>query len=282
MAAKHKPKWKQGIRCHHCGKLRHMQKDCYNHEKPKNADRKKSSVSAKKSNDTSTGFLASAQALAAGNHTNSWIIDSGDTCHICCNKMMFSELEVMNRPQVVTLGEGRSIEYTKRGTVKLKLKQLDGTYKSATLHDVLYVPELLYNLLSISKATDFGKRVKFDDSMCKIINEDQGAVGSAMKCGSLYYLNCQKFNQRQMINAAKEQSNIAIWHHRYGHLNVASLKKLANEQLVNDLNHDDVSNEMRFCESCTGEDSSYPIPNCWRKMSISTIGTCSQRCLWKN
>ena len=99
--------------------------------------------------------------------------------------MMFSELEVMDRPQAVTLGDGRSDEYTKRGTVKLKLKQLDGTYKSATLHNVLYVPKLLYNLLSISKATEFGKRVKFDDSMCEIINEDQEVVGSATKCGSL-------------------------------------------------------------------------------------------------
>ena len=65
-----------------------------------------------------------------------WIIDSGATCHICCNHAMFDELEDLNTPQIVTLGDGKSIETSKRGTVQLKLKQLDGLYKDGTLHDV--------------------------------------------------------------------------------------------------------------------------------------------------
>ena len=106
----------------------------------------------KKKGDDGIGLLASAQALAASNHINSWIVDSGATCHICCNKMMFSEMKIMDRSQTITLGDGRSIESTSQGTVKLKLQQPDGTYKRATLYDVLYVPELSYNLLSVTKA----------------------------------------------------------------------------------------------------------------------------------
>ena len=96
---------------------------------------------------------------------------------------------------------------------------------------------------------ELGKTVRFDESTCEIINEDQEVVGSATKCGSLYYLNCQMMNPHQIINTAREQS-VKVWHHRYGHLNVRNLKKLANEQLVNGLNCDDVSGEMEFCESC--------------------------------
>jgi hypothetical protein len=35
LAIKHgsKPKWKQGIRCHYCKKIGHMQKDCYEFKK---------------------------------------------------------------------------------------------------------------------------------------------------------------------------------------------------------------------------------------------------------
>ena len=253
LAVKHKSKWKRGIRCHYCGKLGHIQKDCYEREKNNGKMRKSShrvdKSSVKKKDDDGIGLLASAQALAASNHINSWIVDSGATCHICCNKMMFSEMKIMDRSQTITLGDGRSIESTSQGTVKLKLKQPDGTYKRATLYDVLYVPELSYNLLSVTKATELGKTVRFDEFTCEIINEDQEVVGSATKCGSLYYLNCQMMSPHQIINTAREQS-VKVWHHRYGHLNVRSLKKLANEQLVNGLNCDDVSGEMEFCESC--------------------------------
>ena len=48
LAAKHKPKLKRGIHCHHCGKLGHMQKDWYERKKLKNADRKKLSVSTRR------------------------------------------------------------------------------------------------------------------------------------------------------------------------------------------------------------------------------------------
>ena len=83
---------------------------------------------------------------------------------------MFDRLEDMAVPQVVKLGDGRSIETTKLGTVQLKLKQVNGSHKNGTLHDVIYVPELSYNLLSITKATSLGKTVRFDESTCEILN----------------------------------------------------------------------------------------------------------------
>ena len=130
-----------------------------------------------------------------------WIIDSGSTCHICYNETMFDKMEDMGTPQIVTLGDGRSIETTKRGTVQLKLKQVDGSYKNATLHDVLYVPELSYNLLSITKSTSRGKTVRFDEATCEILNEDQEIVGLATKYGSLYYLNCKINSQQEAVYA---------------------------------------------------------------------------------
>ena len=109
----------------------------------------KSSGKRKSKDGTSIGLVAAVHALAADSEResqrNDWIIDSGATCHICCNKTMFDNMESMDEHQVVTLGDGRRIETTKQGTVQMKLKQVDGSYKSGTLHDVLYVPELSYN-----------------------------------------------------------------------------------------------------------------------------------------
>ena len=78
------------------------------------------------------------------------------------------------------------IKTSRQGTVKLQLKQIDGSYKTGTPHNVLYVPELSFNLLSTAKATEFGKIVKFDESTCEIIDENEVIIGLATKCGDLY------------------------------------------------------------------------------------------------
>ena len=118
---------------------------------------------------------------------------------------MFSKIEDLERPQTVTLGDGRSIKTSRQGTVKLQLKQLDGYYKTGTLHNVLYVPELSFNLLSLAKATQFGKVVKFDESTCEIIDENEVIVGL---CGDLELLNAQSI--KDTVNTACTQSHLKI------------------------------------------------------------------------
>ena len=106
------------------------------------------------------------------------------------------------------------------------------------------------NLLSITKSTSRGKTVRFDEATCEILNEDQEIVGLATKYGSLYYLNCKINSQQEAVNAVTNQSNIEMWHQRFGHLNVTSLQKLANSGMIKGLSGDDVSGEMDLCESC--------------------------------
>ena len=105
-------------------------------------------------------------------------------------------------------------------------------------------------MLSISKATSYGKTIRFDKSICEILDEDNEVVGLATKLGSLYYLSCEIGDSQKIVNTVKHQSRIKVWHQRYGHLNVSSLRKLANDQLVKGLSSSDVSDEMELCESC--------------------------------
>jgi hypothetical protein len=96
-----------------------------------------------------------------------WIIESGATCHICCNRTFIDKLKDLEVPQAVTLGDGRSIEATRHGTVSLNMKQSKGKYTYAILHNVLYVPELSYDLLSTGRVTERGKTVTFDEQNCR-------------------------------------------------------------------------------------------------------------------
>ena len=49
------------------------------------------------------------QALQAGAAGN-WIVDSGATCHMCHDKKLYSEFQVLEKPTEVTLGDGYTLK----------------------------------------------------------------------------------------------------------------------------------------------------------------------------
>ena len=55
-----------------------------------------------------------------------------------------------------------------------------------------------------------------------------------------------------MVNERTKLSNEMLWHQRYGHLGIQSLKKLANDKLVEGFNFDAKKN-LELCEACTQE-----------------------------
>lgn len=70
--------------------------------------------------------------------------DSGATSHICNQKVMFTQLNQLESPVEVKLGDGRMLEATAIGTVKLRIiyGQKRSLSRRCCLTDVLYVPEL--------------------------------------------------------------------------------------------------------------------------------------------
>ena len=90
-----------------------------------------------------------------------WIIDSGATCHMCKDKSFFSELKSLKDGQEVSLGDGHVLEATVEGTVPLEMVLPDGSKQKCNLKNVLLIPKLAYNLLSVSKSTKAGKTFEF-------------------------------------------------------------------------------------------------------------------------
>ena len=117
----------------------------------------------------------------------SWIVDSGATCHICNSQNHFVELQILQKPIDVTLGDGHILQATGRGTVVLMMRTGQLTRK-CKLQDVLLVPKLTYNLLSVSKAVEKGIKVIFNVRGCVIEDQNQKLITVADKLGSLYYI----------------------------------------------------------------------------------------------
>ena len=80
---------------------------------------------------------------------------------MCQYSTSFTTLYQLEDPIDVVLGDGQALTAIGQGEVVLDMILPNGKLKSCMLHDVLYVPKLSYNLLSVAKASQKGKIVKF-------------------------------------------------------------------------------------------------------------------------
>jgi transposase InsO family protein len=265
MAFKHHGYKGKGPRCHFCRKFGHIQRNCPERtqgEVPRNKKptERKSYLKHKANNvevkcnssdseNDDTSEVCHALLAGASENQYSWIVDSGATCHTCNDSDLFTEFQDLRKPTEVALGDGHTLSATGRGVVLLTMRSQNGEVMSSKckLHNVLYVPGLSYNLLSVSKATEKGATIKFDRSTCQFFDENNKPFAVANKKGSLYHLDCNV--DCQQVNAIQAQNMENIWHRRYGHIGIQNLKRLANDKLVNGFNFD-VSKEIDICEAC--------------------------------
>ena len=74
-----------------------------------------------------------------------------------------------------------------KGTVTFNT-DVNGSVKSVTLNNVLYVPDLRQNLLSVAKITDRNCEVIFDKDRAAVIDSNGNHKLTADRVGDLYYV----------------------------------------------------------------------------------------------
>ena len=209
MSLKHK---RRGPRCHHCGKFGHIQRNCRDRkkeEKPQNSDAEhhhrrpnykpkqkanSAEIREQESSSSEEVGLVHQHVFAAGGVNEptqsgtQWIIDSGATSHICSDRSLFTDLKKLNHPLDVVLGDGRALIAKHSGTVHLQVKSGSLTRK-CKLHNVLFVPELAYCLLSISKVTERGIEFKFNKRGCIVRDSNGRLITVASKSGHLFQVS---------------------------------------------------------------------------------------------
>ena len=172
------------FKCHFCNKPGHIKRDCYEYAKVKGAvkplqEKKKSKpgaalkVTISAEDDVSldydsTGLVVQHALSADAKCQDQWILDSGATCHMCNSKRQFVQLREVSNQLAITLGDGSTLQAAGRGDVVLRVKLPRGKIEECTLHDVLYVPDLAYNLLSVPAAAKKNKVTTFSELKCEI------------------------------------------------------------------------------------------------------------------
>ena len=294
MAARHQS-YRRGPRCHICQKFGHIKRYCKEYEeqfnpalREKRGERKGVSLRVNKvevmqrdgSSSASEHGMVTCHALSASvtHPLDSWIVDSGATCHMCNDKGLLAEFVSLKSPLEITLGDGHVLQAIGHGKVSMQMKWPGWKRLKSKLHDMLYV-QLSYNLFS--EAAEAGKVTRFNESGCQIIGAKQRLIATGTRVGSLYYLDHQtSSHQFHAVTNGSQEKNEEVWH---GHLGKRNLQKLAKDNLVDDFDYD-TTKEVSFCEPCAnGKHHHSSFPTSGTKRAEEPLGLVhSDRCVWED
>ena len=157
-----------------------------------------------------------------------FILDSGATIHICCEKSYFREIKPCN--STVSWGKISRIKASGIGSVPIIFSD---TGQKAILQNCLYVPEFQINLISVHKLLK-NYKVIFDN-YCHIYTKDsQKLMSRVTACDKLFVLSVIS-NLKEIANTAIEESNAekALKIHRQmGHIGVTALNKTLSKNMI--------------------------------------------------
>ena len=94
------------------------------------------------------------------------------------------------------------------------------------IHNVLYVPGIKKNLISVSTITNQNLNVEFMQSKCfvKDIHNHYKVIATGTRIGGLYKLDVTRGTHQALTSTT--MSTVELWHRRYGHLNKNDLVPL--------------------------------------------------------
>jgi len=128
---------------------------------------------------------------------DSWVIDSGASHTMSHRHEWFTTFTPLPKPISIVLGDNSTIAAT--GISSISALTFDGTcWAPALLQDILYVPSLHGNLLSVLHMARCGYKLRFAGNNCRILNHAGGTACTGHLHGNLYLMNIQVASSKKI------------------------------------------------------------------------------------
>ncbi|CAL8167240.1 unnamed protein product [Prunus armeniaca] len=214
----------EGLKCYLCKKFGHMKRNC---------DRYKRWLDKQKAKD-------------------SWWLDSGATVYVANSLHGFKTKRLPSKAEMkVFVGNRERVKVEYIGLAKIELK----SGFILELVDVVYIPSMKRNLISIRKLVKSNLQFEFNESGFSSFRNkvmiDNGFLNDGM-----FRLNCKKPNPStanlniNLISTkrkANKEESYRLWHMRLGHVSNERTNLLNKENLLPPLNHHDNDNVCIEC-----------------------------------
>ena len=231
--------------CYKCGKSGHKRSDCMRKESGNKEDCSwKNSKSANLAADleldhNNEDFSFTSVARNYNTEYNrgknsaclSWYLDSGASEHMVSIDVFLSNTRLLKELVNIKVAKtGQTLISRKTGDIKAS-SIVDNSEMSITIKDVLLMPDLEFNLLSIRKLDMNGYRIDFENGKGSIIKGNK-IVAVAHRKFKLHEMDL--LTGEEKVNSCLSIGNAELWHQRLGHINYNGLKKL--KDLVDGIN----------------------------------------------
>lgn len=220
---------KKITRCGKCGHKGHWHRECTtkieDYIKKPSADSKEKS----KTNEQEKKKISLNVGKIDGSMKNLWLCDSGASNHMCNNEDWFTELVKYSEPASCTIGNGEPVEVIGQGKVEVA-SLVEGEILELTLHQVLYIPRLPANLMSVGAADAMGIWTKFEEGRCTFLAGKQVvATGSRLKY-NLYLMKVMSTRIKgHTALLCQDNRSLEEWHRSLGHASLERVKTLLSD-----------------------------------------------------
>ena len=218
---------KEKVKCSYCKRPGHDEHKCLkkqidhlshllekNNIKVPDSIKQSSLEGSSKDTEKNKGKGKGKALVAVASQRNTWIIDLGASHHMASSQENFASIEPCTMPAIL-MGDDTPVEVHGRGAVDVG----EGTFQ-----DVLCVPSLSTNLLSVYQITHtgFGKRVEFTPDNVAISELHDGstvAMGKSYHQSRLYQFSHFVPDSPSTVLLTHSDEVSHLWHQRFGHLN---------------------------------------------------------------
>ncbi|KAI5731455.1 hypothetical protein M8J77_010194 [Diaphorina citri] len=233
---------KPRFKCYKCGRMGHKKSECKVKFTPQNK-----SVNYIENNDVT--FMVSTDVTSDCSLASSldddqiqFIVDSGATDHLVNDDSYFNggAITLKNPITIAVAKECESLNATKVGTIITT----EGKFSN-----VLFVPNLRHNLLSVKRLESNGFGVKFDKGKISIFRDGKVYIEESSD-EKMYTLLFTLVKANVEANALFSiQKCQELWHRRLGHASHDKLKIISKQGLLSDLDSSLDKSEI-ICETC--------------------------------
>jgi hypothetical protein len=180
---------------------------------------------------------------------STWWIDSGATVHVANSLQGFHSTRTMKRREGhIEVANGVQADVEVVGDISLELA--DGF--TILLRDVLYVPSLCINLISVSRLDKDNYECYFGHGKCAIWFNN-ACMGVALLHNELYLLSqreklysvCQvnehvSVSDKEQKKRKRTHDSLKLWHYRLGHISRGRIERLVKNYIIPQLEFLDI------------------------------------------
>ena len=180
-----------------------------------------------------------ATCFTSNNLSECWLIDSGGTNHMTSDLELFRDLD---RSQVSKIRFGNGDYIMVKGKETVAIESCTGT---KLISDVMYVPDINQNLLSVGRLVEKSFSVIFKKKQCLIKDANNDEVFKIkMRNNSL---SLDPMEEKQAAYPVVG-NNAEIWHKRLGHFHHTTILNMQRKVLVHGIPH--LESELPGCKAC--------------------------------